>query len=477
MKDLLRIYRRYILTAILLACIVPAVNLLFILTILGRDKYYNTDLTSDKWSLNRLSEALTEGSGGYELSEEAALALDKQYRFAMLIDENGDVVWSRHLPEEIPLHYSLTDIASMTRWYLKDYPVRVWKHEEALFVAGSEKDSLAKYDFWISLNSIRNFPSNLAAYLLCNLLLILSLSLIFGWRFYASLKSVAQGIDELHLQRPLNLPERGITSTLSRRLNDVSLLLFRQKTALDKRDNARTEWISGVSHDIRTPLSLIIGHADSLEQNPALDAASRQEAASIRENSLQIRNLIADLNLTSKLEYDAYPLRLTDCSPASMLRSLAAWHINNGLSDSYSIELNTALELEGITISGDPDLLFRAFSNLTGNSIRHNPEGCQLQIDAKPLSDRVELRFSDTGKGIPLSVIKALYRSDTVSARAPFPERTKAAAKNAAASSPAPHVMGLRIVKQIIEAHQGQIEFVIDRDVCRTIKLTLPLSR
>ena len=91
--------------------------------------------------------------------------------------------------------------------------------------------------------------------------------------------------------KPLNLPEHGTTATLARKLNDASILLFRQKLALEKRDNARTEWISGVSHDIRTPLSLIMGHADSLEKNPSLGEDEKKEAASIRENSLQIRIL------------------------------------------------------------------------------------------------------------------------------------------------------------------------------------------
>ena len=263
-----------------------------------------------------------------------------------------------------------------------------------------------------------------------------------------------------------------MTATLAQKLNDASILLFRQKMALEKRDNARTEWISGVSHDIRTPLSLIMGHADSLEQSPFLGEEEKKEAASIRENSLQIRNLIADLNLTSKLEYDSYPLRLAPCSPAALLRSLAAWHMNNDFPDNCQLELDLSPELEGVTIQGDADLLTRAFRNLTGNSIRHNPQGCTIRIRAFPAAGMVQLQFSDTGQGIPVAIIKTLYHP---SSQRPAKDSGSPSSSGRGQSRSAPHVMGLRIVKQIIEAHHGQIEFELQKDVCRCVKISLPV--
>lgn len=457
MKDLLKICRRNILTAVLTVCLVLAVNILFFFIYIVRENLHKEEPDFYNWPVEQLSDALTLGADGYVFSAEAAERIDDYYAFAMLIDQQGNVAWSRNLPEDIPHSYALTDIASMTRWYLNDYPVKVWTRPDGLFVAAKEKGTVAKYDMELLMSTIHSLPSYFTAYLLCNLLMVFFLSLFFGVRLYKSLKSVAGGIENLHLQKPLNLPERGLTATLAQKLNDASILLFRQKLALDKRDNTRTEWISGVSHDIRTPLSLIIGHADSLEQNPSLDETAKKEAASIRENSLQIRDLIADLNLTSKLEYDSYPLRLAPCSPAALLRNLAAWHINNDLPEQFQLELSIAPGLEGVAIFGDADLLSRAFRNLTGNSIRHNPQGCQIRIEAALAGRMVSLCFSDTGRGIPVAVVKTLYRQT---------------------SSPegAPHVMGLRIVKQIVEAHQGQLEFELQKDVCRRVSIRLPVQ-
>ena len=56
--------------------------------------------------------------------------------WAMLLDDNGTVIWQNNLPKELPLEYSATDIAIFSKWYLNDYPVKVWKHSDGLLVIG-----------------------------------------------------------------------------------------------------------------------------------------------------------------------------------------------------------------------------------------------------------------------------------------------------------------------------------------------------
>ena len=82
-------------------------------------------------------------------------------------------------------------------------------------------------------------------------------------------------------------------------INRTSDRLTAQREQLEKRDEARTEWISGVSHDIRTPLSLVMGYADMIERQSDTDTRIRKKAALIRGQSVRIRNLIEDLNLAS----------------------------------------------------------------------------------------------------------------------------------------------------------------------------------
>ena len=284
--------------------------------------------------------------------------------------------------------------------------------------------------------------------------------MLFGRRFYASLRPLTEGIQKLTGEKVLTLPQQGFVGELAKKLNQASAILIFQRKALEKRDNARTNWIAGVSHDIRTPLSLIMAYGDHLSRSPHLNPEEQKEAASIRENSLLIKHLISDLNLTSRLEYDSYPLQQKAYAPAALLRSLTAAYLNDGLEAPWDLELSLDPHLDRVTLTGDPDLLRRAFRNLINNSIQHNPTGCQIRIQGDLAVQGVRLTFSDTGVGIPVRVIKALYR-----------------AQNTEKDTSFPHVMGLRIVKQILEAHGGRVEFLLQGENCHSVVITLPVSR
>ncbi len=92
-----------------------------------------------------------------------------------------------------------------------------------------------------------------------NLLLLLCLALAFGYRFYKALKPVAGGIEALSKKEKVEIPEKGMIDELAAKLNQASEILCLQNSKLEQRDNARTDWIAGVSHDIRTPLAMIGG--------------------------------------------------------------------------------------------------------------------------------------------------------------------------------------------------------------------------
>lgn len=459
MKDLLNIYRRYILTAALLCVLVLIFNLLLLFLFLLSQFGYKSAAAYQDSRIDVLSSKLTLENGQYVLTDDARQKVDEELAFAMLLNQKGEVIWNRNLPRDLPRSYSLTEVASFTRWYLMDYPVKVYIRPDGLLVTATPRHSMWKYSVEFKEDLLEAFPLYLLLVLLSNLLLIFAFAVLFGRRFYTSLKPLAKGIEQLTQDQPLSLSEHGIVGELAGKLNEVSATLLFQRKALEKRDHARTSWIAGVSHDIRTPLSLILGFGDSLAESPHLDPEEQKEAASIRENSLLIKRLIADLNLTSRLEYDSYPLQIKEYAPAALLRNLLASYYNHGLEEPWSLELSLDSSLEGLTLKGDPDLLLRAFCNLTDNSIRHNPKGCEIEIRGSLQGDFVKLTFSDTGDGIPVRVIKALYRKEI-----------------SKSGDSLPHVMGLRIVKQIIEAHQGILEFSLSREVCRSVVVKLPLA-
>ncbi|UQT50251.1 hypothetical protein M5E87_12360 [Flavonifractor plautii] len=96
----------------------------------------------------------------------------------------------------------------------------------------------------------------------------------------------------------------------------TALVLGRQfRREQQERDFARSDWINGISHDIRTPLSMVMGYAGQLEADPVLLPRRRAQAAIIRRQSQTIRDLINDLNLTMRLDYAMQPLRRGASTP------------------------------------------------------------------------------------------------------------------------------------------------------------------
>lgn len=152
--------------------------------------------------------------------------------------------------------------------------------------------------------------------------------LVSGYRYYRKMRGMTDAIGQLASGGSVHLQESGTMGKIAVALNRTSDRLSRQRQQLEQRDEARTEWISGVSHDIRTPLSLVMGYADMIEKQPGEEAEVRKRDSLIRSQSIRIRNLIEDLNLASKLEYNMQPLRTKTVSIAAVLRKVAADLLN-----------------------------------------------------------------------------------------------------------------------------------------------------
>ncbi|MBN3585179.1 hypothetical protein JYB64_22585, partial [Algoriphagus aestuarii] len=138
---------------------------------------------------------------------------------------------------------------------------------------------------------------------------------------------------------------------------------------LKSRDEARSNWIAGISHDIRTPLSMILGHASDLEENSVIPEEQRRQAGIIRQQAEKLRSLVSDLNLVSMLEYEMQPLEKKPIRLSALARQVASEFLNEGLEEKYVLEIE-ALE-ETALVNGDERLLTRAIRNLIHNSIRH----------------------------------------------------------------------------------------------------------
>jgi len=436
MKSLRKIITRSILLTAAIALLLVTINLSFLTSFMMK---YSSNQPL-KYAISDISDGLLNSDGTYELNSSGTILMNKQFVWAMLIDREGQVIWNKNLPEDVPLQYTLADVASFSRWYLNDYPVSVWEHPDGLLVLGEPKNSTWKYNITSTENTIAHIPGFIVSFFFLNVLIALALALFLGLWLYRKLKPLYNGITALPKKEPLTLPTGGVTGEVARILNETSVILFQQEQQLAHRDQARTEWIAGVSHDIRTPLSMVMGYASELEINPRLPAAEQNQARIIREQSQRIKSLIDDLNLASKLEYHAQPMELSRVSPAALIRGVAVNFINDGLTAPYSLSVDVTEETNSPILLCDQALLHRALTNLIDNSIRHNPRGCNITLSVTNLTTGLVIKVSDDGKGYPPELIKNSGGLDE-------------------SLLLGNHGLGLIIVRRIMKIHGGKVVF------------------
>lgn len=414
--------------------------------VIGSDTSIRIHGASPERELERISEALEKTENGFALADEKLLSSDC---WCILIDENGDIVWAQNMPDDIPIHYSINDIAKMTHWFLNDYPVYVRTEKIGLFVLGLPKNSVAKYEMDYSMEWFDSLLQRLMGILLLNLFLAGVLASVIGFSFYKRIRMLTIGIDDLRQEKNVRLTEKGIFKELARNINDTSVTIERKNAALLVRDQARLNWISGISHDIRTPLAIIMGNSQVLEHSEQLTDENKKSAAIITGQALKIKKLIADLNLISSLEYDMQPAKRKTVRLCPLIREMVSDMLNSGLPESCELELN--LQGEKMTVFADDSLLRRAVFNLINNSITHNPGGCKIRVGTYESDKTAHLFIADDGCGVPEQVIENISQMPKTA-----------------------HGLGLPMAYKIIAVHGG--ELVVKNDHGCRVEIMLPIA-
>lgn len=481
----LKLIRRFLLLAV---CIVPVIfilNLILFVAFTWRERSDNGGWKAAK----ELGEELSEGEEGtFCLSEAGQAILEKYDAWAVLVEDgSGNVIWhSDSLPPEIPLHYSAAEISWYTRGYIADHPTTVGARGDDLVILGHPKDAYWKlmwntFDYYM----IKDAPKMLLTFLAVNGLLVFMLYMFLSTRIFRSVKPVIQGLEALpmghmcreegmrqerdmfrkggmcqeegvcqdagmHQEEAMSretvyIRETGFLADVAAAVNRVNEKLRAQERALRKRENARANWISGVSHDIRTPLTMVMGYAAELEEDAALPEEARNKARVIRLQSMKMKNLVGDLNLSSKLEYQMQPVKREQLNLTSVLRQAAADFMNLDLEGKYPVSFLTDENRKRCMLQGDKGLLLRAVGNVLNNSQLHNPQGCNITIKLWKEAHNAHISIEDDGVGISEEQLNLLKNTPHYMTGDGDGLKLR-------------HGLGLLIVRQIAAAHGGQAE-------------------
>lgn len=406
-------------------------------------------------SPQKMLEATAKASTSERISDEMAQKLRSNHIWAMYLNQDGKCVWSCDLPEEVPDHFTIQEVAVFSKGYLADYPVFVWSTGNGLLVLGYPKDSFTKITSnYLPIRMVQLVPIFIAGMLAVDLLLLFLAYCFSKRKIIRNTEPIVASIEALSDGKPVSLHIHGELSEVADSVNKASQILSQQNTA-------RANWISGVSHDIRTPLSMIMGYAEKIANHPDASSAIQEQAKIVSKQSVKIKELVQDLNFVSQLEYEMQPLNKKKIRVSKLLRSYAAELLNTGIPDGYSIELQIDPAAEAITMECDDRLISRAINNLVQNSIHHNPQGCEIKLLLDDSEKGLLLIVEDTGIGLSQEKLRELEE------RPHYMESTDERLDLR-------HGLGLLIVRQIVEAHHGTIKIEsVEQHGYKTI-LTFP---
>jgi signal transduction histidine kinase len=299
-----------------------------------------------------IMEHLHKEKGEYRLAEEESKKLSGAQQFAMLLDNGGNILWSEFLPKELRKSYTLQDVAKFTRYYLEDYPVRTYVVPEGLLIIGQKKELIWKYTLEYKEGVIRNLIEFLPLFLLFNALIL------------------------------------------------VSVPIWIQKKRAKQKEEERTEWIAGVSHDIRTPLAIALGNAEMIAATTESEEI-KDRALRIEKQGLRLRRLVENLNLFSKLSFGYGNLEKEKIQVSRFLRKTITEMRNQTEDERVQFTLDIEEDLQSLELCFNENLMERALMNLLYNAVQHNPEGCEITVKLyQDEKAHVFLHVEDNGCGL-----------------------------------------------------------------------------
>ena len=205
-------------------------------------------------------------------------------------------------------------------------------------------------------------------------------------------------------------------------------------------DRLKSDFIHTISHDLRSPLTTIVGYIDLLDRVGTLNDQQKDFVGHVQTSARHISELVDDLLVLDRIE-TGFDTRKDDVVMATILRFTLDNLAQQIQDKQLDLQVNIATELP--ILHGNALRLRQVMDNLLVNAIKYTPEKGKIRVSLQHESDQIIFDVADTGIGIPANdqahIFEKFYR-----------------AKNAPADIPGTG-LGLSIVKSIVENHHGRI--------------------
>ena len=250
--------------------------------------------------------------------------------------------------------------------------------------------------------------------------------------------------------------------------NTMATQIAEREERLTELDRLKSEFVSSVSHELKTPLTTIKLLAHLLQRRDVNEEEKLDYSKTIAVECDRQIDFVGNLLDLSRIESGAYKLRKTRVDVGELISSAAG--VERHRAELLGLSLTTNIPAELADVTGDFEALRRVIRGLIDNAIKYTPEGGHITVFAREFDDRMAISVSDTGKGIPETDLPRVFEKFY---------RVASEADDGPAASPgtaAPGVgLGLYLAQHIVTQLDGELSVESKQGVGTTFSVILPL--
>jgi signal transduction histidine kinase len=319
----------------------------------------------------------------------------------------------------------------------------------------SENIAIALQESYLLKIGVQSFILTLVATFIIGILVL--------WLLMKSLRSIIDTVkkySEGDLKPRIPIHSKGELTQLSVTINTMADTILRNMDELKEVDKLRRDLIANISHDIRTPISIIHGYIETLiMKHDSLDAQKQQEyLKTIIKSTERLKRLMNDLFELSKLESRQIKPKMEPFFMFDLLQDISGKY--KLLAQEKNIDLETEMPSKMPVVCADIALIERVLQNLIDNALNYTPEKGKVRIKMEEVSEQVHISVMNTGPGIASDELPKIFD------RYYKVENTKTNRGTG---------LGLAIVKNILEIHEADIRVESENQGDTIFSFNLPL--
>lgn len=298
--------------------------------------------------------------------------------------------------------------------------------------------------------------------LLVGLILFVVYFLLISRKSIDYLEEISRSLQDISLgnmERPIPRRSSDELGVLAENINRMSARLRVSLEEERAAEQTKNDLITSVSHDLRTPLTSILGYLELIENDKYRDEVELRQWVSIAyEKAGRLKKLIDDLFEYTRVSHRGFRMQKQRINLKDLLEQLAEEFVPQLQEAGIRCVLSAQRDEHYAMV--DPDLIVRVFENLIDNAIRYGREGKQIDIDLTTDNKYTVIRIANLGSPIPASDLPSIF------------ERFYRVEKSRSAKTGGTG-LGLAIAKNIVASHDGEISAYSYQD--RTVfQVSLP---